>query len=142
MPRGSVSRVRRGRGASAGRGGGDLGTAGVMDGEDSVDSTLRGDYDSSSIQHWRIDSAKVKLMADSSRAGNGLHSGFGNHFSSEAVPGALPQGRNSPQRAPMGLYAELLSGAAFTAPRHANLRTWLYRRQPSVRSGPYAAMSH
>jgi homogentisate 1,2-dioxygenase len=59
-------------------------------------------------------------------------SGFGNEFASEAVPGALPQGRNSPQRVAHGLYAELLSGTAFTAPRHANLRTWLYRRQPSV----------
>ena len=69
-------------------------------------------------------------------------SGFGNEYASEAVPGALPQGRNSPQRAPFGLYAELLSGTAFTAPRHANQRTWLYRRQPSVRSGPYTAMAH
>ncbi|HEX7640355.1 MAG TPA: homogentisate 1,2-dioxygenase [Burkholderiaceae bacterium] len=71
-----------------------------------------------------------------------LHGGFGNHFSSEAVPGALPRGRNSPQRPPMGLYAELLSGAAFTAPRHANARTWLYRRQPSVRCGSYEAYPH
>src|SRR6201986_1349324 len=68
--------------------------------------------------------------------------GFGNEFSSEAVPGALPVGRNSPQRAPLGLYAELLSGTAFTAPRAANARTWLYRRQPSVRTGPYAPLSH
>lgn len=59
-------------------------------------------------------------------------SGFGNQFASEAVPGALPQGRNSPQRAPHGLYAELVSGSAFTAPRHANQRTWVYRCQPSV----------
>ncbi|HEX7690175.1 MAG TPA: homogentisate 1,2-dioxygenase [Burkholderiaceae bacterium] len=81
--------------------------------------------------------------SSSTAAGNdALHAGFGNHFSSEAVPGALPQGRNSPQRAPMGLYAELLSGAAFTAPRHANVRTWLYRRQPSVRCGPYQALEH
>ncbi len=65
-------------------------------------------------------------------------SGFGNQFSSEAVPGALPQGRNSPQQAPRGLYAELISGSAFTAPRHANQRTWVYRRQPSVVSGGYA----
>jgi homogentisate 1,2-dioxygenase len=76
------------------------------------------------------------------RPRDGLHSGFGNHFSSEAVPGALPQGRNSPQKAPFGLYAELVSGAAFTAPRHANARSWLYRRQPSVRSGPYTALPH
>jgi homogentisate 1,2-dioxygenase len=64
--------------------------------------------------------------------------GFGNQFTSEAVAGALPQGRNSPQRVAHGLYAELLSGSAFTAPRHANLRTWLYRRQPSVVVRGYA----
>ncbi|HSW04822.1 homogentisate 1,2-dioxygenase [Aquabacterium sp.] len=64
-------------------------------------------------------------------------SGFGNEFATEAVPGALPQGRNSPQRAPMQLYAELLSGTAFTAPRAENRRSWLYRRQPSVVTGTY-----
>ena len=64
-------------------------------------------------------------------------SGFGNEFVSEAVPGALPQGRNSPQRAPHNLYTELLSGTAFTAPRAENRRTWLYRRQPSVMTGAY-----
>ncbi len=64
-------------------------------------------------------------------------SGFGNQFQSEAVPGALPVGRNSPQRAPLGLYAELLSGSAFTAPRAENRRTWMYRRRPSVAAGPY-----
>jgi homogentisate 1,2-dioxygenase len=64
--------------------------------------------------------------------------GFGNEFASEALPGALPQGRNSPQRAPHGLFAELLSGTAFTAPRATNRRTWMYRRQPSVVSGAYA----
>jgi len=63
--------------------------------------------------------------------------GFGNEFASEALPGALPQGRNSPQRAPYDLYPELLSGTAFTAPRAANRRTWMYRRQPSVVSGSY-----
>ena len=64
-------------------------------------------------------------------------SGFGNQFASEAVPHTLPVGRNSPQRVAHGLYAELLSGSAFTAPRHANLRSWLYRRQPSVVVGAY-----
>ncbi len=64
-------------------------------------------------------------------------SGFGNEFASEAVPGALPQGRNSPQRVAHGLYAEQFSGTAFTAPRAANLRSWLYRRQPSVVCGGY-----
>jgi homogentisate 1,2-dioxygenase len=66
-----------------------------------------------------------------------MQSGFGNHFASEAVPDALPIGRNSPQRPAHGLYAELLSGTAFTAPRGANLRTWMYRRQPSVVVGSY-----
>lgn len=64
--------------------------------------------------------------------------GFGNQFATEAVPGALPQGRNSPQRAPLGLYAELISGTAFTAPRYANQRSWVYRRQPSVVTGAYS----
>jgi homogentisate 1,2-dioxygenase len=58
--------------------------------------------------------------------------GFGNEFVSEAVPGALPEGRNSPQRVPLGLYAEQLSGTAFTQPRGANRRTWAYRIVPSA----------
>ena len=58
--------------------------------------------------------------------------GFGNHFSTEAIPGALPIGRNSPQKPPLGLYAEQLSGTAFTAPRHENRRSWLYRLRPSA----------
>jgi hypothetical protein len=64
-------------------------------------------------------------------------SGFGNQFATEAVPGALPVGRNSPQKAPHGLYAELLSGSAFTAPRADNRRTWMYRRLPSVAVAGY-----
>ena len=63
--------------------------------------------------------------------------GFGNQLQSEAVPGTLPVGCNSPQRPARGLYAELLSGSAFTAPRAENRRTWLYRRQPSVLAGAY-----
>ena len=64
-------------------------------------------------------------------------SGFGNEYATEAVAGALPRGRNSPQRAPFDLYPELISGTAFTAPRHENRRSWLYRRQPSVVAGRY-----
>ncbi|HEY8030860.1 MAG TPA: homogentisate 1,2-dioxygenase [Methylocella sp.] len=59
--------------------------------------------------------------------------GFGNDFETEALPGALPQGQNSPQRCPYGLYAEQLSGTAFTAPHGANARSWLYRMRPSVK---------
>ncbi|MDO9094802.1 MAG: homogentisate 1,2-dioxygenase [Rubrivivax sp.] len=69
-------------------------------------------------------------------------SGFGNHFATEAVPGVLPVGRNSPQRAAKGLYAELISGTAFTAPRADNRRSWLYRRQPSVVTGAYEPLPH
>ncbi|MGE8322411.1 MAG: homogentisate 1,2-dioxygenase, partial [Pseudomonas sp.] len=59
-------------------------------------------------------------------------SGFGNEFASEALPGALPVGQNSPQKAPYGLYAELLSGTAFTMTRSELRRTWLYRIRPSA----------
>ncbi|WEK02307.1 MAG: homogentisate 1,2-dioxygenase [Candidatus Sphingomonas phytovorans] len=61
--------------------------------------------------------------------------GFRNGFSTEAVAGALPIGRNSPQRPPLGLYAEQFSGSAFTAPRARNRRTWFYRIRPSVSHG-------
>jgi homogentisate 1,2-dioxygenase len=64
-------------------------------------------------------------------------SGFGNTFSSEAIAGALPIGHNSPQRPPHGLYAEVLSGTAFTAPRAENQSTWLYKLRPSAMHGPY-----
>ncbi len=65
--------------------------------------------------------------------------GFGNDFETEALPGALPQGQNSPQRCAYGLYAEQLSGSPFTAPRGSNERSWLYRIRPSVKhSGAFA----
>lgn len=64
-------------------------------------------------------------------------SGFGNTFSSEAEKGALPVGQNSPQKTPRGLYPEVLSGSAFTAPRHENLSSWLYRLRPSAMHGPF-----
>ena len=63
--------------------------------------------------------------------------GFGNEFATEAVEGALPVGRNSPQRAPLGLYAEQFSGTAFTVPRAHNKRTWTYRIRPSVMHKPF-----
>jgi homogentisate 1,2-dioxygenase len=72
---------------------------------------------------------------------SGYLSGFGNSFSSEAVPGALPVGRNSPQRTPLGLYTEVLSGTAFTAPRAENHSTWLYKLRPSAMHGPYRRIS-
>src|ERR1700694_4679493 len=68
-------------------------------------------------------------------------SGFGSHHESEAVEGALPVGQNSPQKVPFGLYAEQLSGSAFTAPRAQNLRSWLYRLRPSAMHAPFAPLA-
>ena len=64
---------------------------------------------------------------------SGYNPGFGNDFETEALPGALPQGRNSPQKCAYGLYAEQLSGTPFTAPRGKNERSWCYRIRPSVK---------
>ena len=71
----------------------------------------------------------------------GYQSGFGNEFATEAHPGALPQGQNAPQHAPLGLYTEQISGTAFTAPRAVNRRTWSYRIRPSVMHEPYAELN-
>ncbi len=70
-------------------------------------------------------------------AAGAVMSGFGNHFATEAVAGALPVGRNSPQQPPFGLYPEQLSGTAFTAPRTENRRSWLYRLRPTANHAPY-----
>ncbi len=69
-------------------------------------------------------------------------SGFGNEFATEALPGALPVGRNSPQKVAYGLYAEQVSGTAFTAPRHSNRRSWLYRIRPAAQHGPFSLLAH
>jgi len=69
-------------------------------------------------------------------------SGFGNFYSSEAVPGALPLGQNAPQQAPKGLYAEVLSGTAFTAPRAENLSSWLYKLRPSAMHAPFRRIAN
>ena len=68
--------------------------------------------------------------------------GFGNEFATEAVEGALPVGQNSPQKAPLGLYAEQFSGTAFTVPRATNKRTWTYRIRPSVLHRPFEQIDH
>jgi homogentisate 1,2-dioxygenase len=68
--------------------------------------------------------------------------GFANEFATEALPGALPVGQNSPQRAPLGLYAEQLSGTAFTAPRSHNRRSWLYRIRPAAVHGAFAPIGN
>ncbi|WP_454726454.1 MULTISPECIES: homogentisate 1,2-dioxygenase [Cupriavidus] len=68
-------------------------------------------------------------------------SGFANEFATEALPGALPVGQNSPQRAPYGLYAEQISGTAFTAPRAHNRRSWLYRIRPAAMHEPFTPLA-
>jgi homogentisate 1,2-dioxygenase len=77
---------------------------------------------------------EVKAGAGAARC---YQSGFAGEFVTEALPGALPEGQNSPQKVPYGLYAEQLSGTAFTAPRHANRRSWLYRLRPAVMHGAF-----
>src|SRR6476469_8600886 len=80
----------------------------------------------------------VTTEARTSAIVSGYMSGFRNSFETEALPGALPIGRNSPQKLNYGLYAEQLSGSPFTAPRSTNERSWLYRIRPSVKhSGRY-----
>jgi homogentisate 1,2-dioxygenase len=68
--------------------------------------------------------------------------GFGNEFATEALPGALPAHRNSPQRVAYGLYAEQISGTAFTAPRSHNRRTWMYRIRPGAMHGEFTRMDN
>lgn len=87
--------------------------------------------------HSQIDTSTRQAAPSTATDELEYQSGFGNEYGSQAVAGALPQGRNSPQHGPRGLYTELISGTAFTAPRHENRRTWMYRRQPSVVAGHY-----
>ncbi|TAN07540.1 MAG: homogentisate 1,2-dioxygenase [Rhodanobacteraceae bacterium] len=69
-------------------------------------------------------------------------SGLGNSHASEALPGALPVGQNAPQHVPYGLYTEQFSGTAFTAPRHLNRRSWLYRIRPAAVQGAFEEYPH
>jgi homogentisate 1,2-dioxygenase len=81
---------------------------------------------------------EVRERAGQAALTPGYMSGFGNSFETEALPGALPIGRNSPQKVNYGLYAEQLSGSPFTAPQATNQRSWLYRIRPTVKhSGRY-----
>jgi len=85
---------------------------------------------------------RVRKTRRAAKAKLAYQYGFGNTFSSEAKKGALPVGRNSPQRTPHGLYAEVLSGTAFTAPRAVNLSTWMYRLRPSAMQAPYKRIAN
>ena len=82
-------------------------------------------------------------MAGASQATTtGYQSGLGNYFSTEALPGALPVGQNSPQKVPHRLYAEGISGSAFTVPREESRQTWCYRIRPTAKHPPYRATSN
>jgi len=85
--------------------------------------------------------APLRHPTDAAHAQRGYMSGFANEFATEALPGALPEGRNSPQRVAYGLYAEQLSGTAFTAPRSHNRRSWLYRIRPGAVHQPFAPLA-
>jgi homogentisate 1,2-dioxygenase len=87
----------------------------------------------------KVSAMEPKVAAAVADAEN-YQSGFGNEFATEALPGVLPEGRNSPQKVPYGLYAEQLSGTAFTAPRHNNRRSWLYRIRPAAVHKPFKPM--
>jgi homogentisate 1,2-dioxygenase len=88
------------------------------------------------------DLKEKQRVARDSKTTLAYQTGFGNHFATEAKAGALPLGRNSPQKPPLGLYAEQISGTAFTAPRAENRRTWTYRMRPSVVHRPYARIDN
>lgn len=68
--------------------------------------------------------------------------GFGNSFESEAVPGTIPQGQNSPRSVRYGLYAEQMTASAFIAPRHMNKKAWLYRARPAVAHQGFVSSKH
>src|SRR6202161_196408 len=90
-----------------------------------------------------VDPATVRTHATAANGAGeyAYQAGFGNEFASEAVPGAVPAGRNSPQRAPLALCAEQLSGTAFTQPRAVNRRTWVYRIMPSAAPPKFSRIS-
>jgi len=81
--------------------------------------------------------APLRHPAEAADAQRRYMSGFANEFATEALPGALPEGQNSPQRVAYGLYAEQLSGTAFTAPRSHNRRAWFYRIRPGAVHQPF-----
>uniref|UniRef100_A0A7N0SY26 Homogentisate 1,2-dioxygenase n=1 Tax=Kalanchoe fedtschenkoi TaxID=63787 RepID=A0A7N0SY26_KALFE len=87
------------------------------------------------VDHRTIGKPAAAVAADFAELK--YQSGLGNHFSSEAIQGALPVGQNSPLVCPYGLYAEQISGTSFTSPRHINQRSWLYRIKPSVTHEPF-----
>ncbi|MBT8077140.1 MAG: homogentisate 1,2-dioxygenase [Gammaproteobacteria bacterium] len=91
----------------------------------------------SAVSSARSTSASPGVDAVAGRAEQQYMTGFANEYATEALPATLPKGQNSPQKVAHGLYAEKLSGTAFTAPRSSNFRSWLYRIRPSVVHGEF-----
>lgn len=60
--------------------------------------------------------------------------------SSEAVSGAVPAVNNSPQKPPLGLRTERISGGSFVAPRELSYQTWLYRLRASIAHSDWARL--
>ncbi|HUX72275.1 MAG TPA: homogentisate 1,2-dioxygenase [Steroidobacteraceae bacterium] len=87
------------------------------------------------------DASRDAAVSGAAQDDSAYQCGFGNEFAAEALPGALPPDGNSPQRCPYGLYAEQLTGTAFTAPRHSNRRSWLYRIRPAVCHGRFELLA-
>ena len=85
----------------------------------------------------RAESSLAKAAINTARSQSDYQTGFGNEFATEALPGALPANQNSPQQVAYGLYAEQVSGTAFTAPRGHNRRSWLYRIRPAAMHEPF-----
>lgn len=94
------------------------------------------------VNHNIASSATQRRMSvEKAAEGASYLTGFGNEHLSEALAGALPIGRNSPQKLPYGLYAEQVNGSPFTAPRAENQRSWVYRIYPTAAAqGPWSRM--
>ncbi|KAI9759961.1 MAG: hypothetical protein M4579_001994 [Chaenotheca gracillima] len=91
-------------------------------------------HDYQNIFHWAETQKDGSIPSFATRKNDPYQylEGFDNHFSSEAIPGTIPQGQNSPRQVRFGLYAEQMTASAFVAPRHVNKRSWLYRARPAV----------
>lgn len=111
-------------------------------------STMAPQEDYQKIFHWAETQKDGSIPSFSLRDNDpyDYSPGFNNHFESEAIPGTIPRGQNSPRNVRYGLYAEQITGSAFVAPRHVNKKAWLYRSRPAVAHQGFvslvAAISH
>ena len=113
-----------------------------MSGKRTADAVANGEVPSSGGSSTKKRRVETACASGSQADSLSYLSGFGNCHASEALPNALPKGQNNPQRCPYKLYAEQLSGSAFTKPRAENVRSWLYRIRPSVQHAAYEPYEH